>query len=72
MIKNLIEKIIPQLNFKFPYDVEDYMNNLYIENYHCHKMESNVLQADCAESIENYAKKSVQYDSYFYLFHVCL
>ena len=63
MIKNLIEKIIPQLNFKFPYDVEDYMNNLYIENYHCHKMESNVLQADCAESIENYAKKSVQYGS---------
>lgn len=63
MIKNLIEKIIPQLNFEFPYDVEDYMNNLYIENYHCHKMESNVLQADCAESIENYAKKSVHYGS---------
>lgn len=26
-------------------------------------MESNVLQADCAESIENYAKKSVEYGS---------
>jgi DNA polymerase III alpha subunit len=61
--EELIKNIIPKLKFKFPYTVEEYTKNLYLENYHCHKMESNVLQADCAESIENYAKKSVEYGS---------
>lgn len=60
-LKNLIDKIIPTLSFKFPYSSEEYIGNLYIENYHCHKMESNVLQADCAESIDNYAQKTNEY-----------
>lgn len=60
-LKEIVQKIIPTLSFKFPYDIDDYINNLYIENYHCHKMESNVLQTDCAESIENYARKTLGY-----------
>lgn len=59
--KNLIEKIIPTLTFKFPYSVNDYTENLYLENYHCHKDFSNVSTADCAESIENYANRIHQF-----------
>lgn len=59
--KNLIEKIIPTLTFKFPYSVDDYAENLYLENYHCHKDFSNVSTADCAESIENYANRIHQF-----------
>lgn len=59
--KQLINKIIPTLSFKFPYSIDNYAHNLYMENYHCHKMESNILQVDCAESIENYAKKTNEY-----------
>lgn len=58
-----INNALKKVRFNFPYSVEDYSKNLYIENYHCHKMESNILQADCAESIENYAKKSIEYGS---------
>lgn len=59
--KNLIEKIIPTLTFKFPYSVDDYAENLYLENYHCHKDFSNVSTADCAESIKNYANRIHQF-----------
>lgn len=55
--KNKIKKLIPKLRFKFPYSAEDYAENLYLENYHCHKDFSNTSVPDCAESIENYAKK---------------
>lgn len=55
--KKLIENIIPTLTFKFPYSVEEYAENLYLENYHCHKDFSNTSTPDCAESIENYAKR---------------
>ena len=58
----LIDNIIPTLTFKFPYNSENYIRDMQIENYHCHKMESNVLQADCAESIENYAKRTNEYN----------
>ena len=34
----LIKKIIPTLTFKFPYSPEEYEKNLYLENYHCHKI----------------------------------
>lgn len=43
------------MTFKFPYSVEEYEKNLYLENYHCHKDFSNTSTPDCAESIENYA-----------------
>ncbi len=53
----LIKKIIPTLTFKFPYSAEDYMKNLYLENYHCHKDFSNTSTPDCAESINAYADR---------------
>lgn len=53
----LISKIIPTLTFDFPYSEEEYIKNLYLENYHCHKDFSNVSTTDCAEPIENYAKR---------------
>lgn len=62
-ILNLVKSCINKVKFNFPYEVEDYAKNLYVENYHSHKMGSNVLQADCAESIENYAKTSLEYGS---------
>lgn len=55
--KTLIEKIIPTLHFKFPYDVDDYAKNLYFENYHCHKDFSNTIVADSGDSIEQYANR---------------
>lgn len=53
----LIKKIIPTLTFKFPYSAEDYVKNLYLENYHCHKDFSNTSTPDCAESINAYADR---------------
>ena len=53
----LIKEIIPTLNFKFPYETKDYCENLYFENYHCHKDFSNPTIADSGESIENYANR---------------
>ncbi len=57
MYDNIIKEIIPTLNFKFPYSEEDYINNLYLENYHCHKDFSNTSTPDSGESIENYVKR---------------
>ena len=53
----LVKKIIPTLTFKFPYSAEDYVKNLYLENYHCHKDFSNTSTPDCAESINAYAER---------------
>lgn len=53
----LVKKIIPTLTFKFPYSAEDYVKNLYLENYHCHKDFSNTSTPDCAESINVYAER---------------
>jgi len=60
-MRELIEKIIPSLSFKFPYNVDDYLENLYCENYHKHTYHSNVSTPDCAEPIENYAEKTIEY-----------
>lgn len=57
MYEELIKKIIPTLSFDFPYSANDYGKNLYLENYHCHKDFSNTATPDCAESIENFAKR---------------
>ena len=51
------------MNFKFPYSVEEYAKNLYLENYHCHKDFSNTSTPDCAESIENYAKRVHEFNA---------
>lgn len=60
---DLVKKIIPTLKFKFPYSAEDYAKNLYLENYHCHKDFSNTSTPDCAESIENYAKRIKEFNT---------
>ncbi len=60
---DLVKKIIPTLKFEFPYSAEDYAKNLYLENYHCHKDFSNTSTPDCAESIENYAKRIKEFNT---------
>lgn len=51
------------MNFKFPYTIEDFIENLYLENYHCHKDFSNTSTPDCAESIENYSKRIKEFNT---------
>ncbi len=58
--KELVKEIISELKFKFPYDADDYAENLYFENYHCHKDFSNTNIADSPESVENYAKRTLE------------
>jgi len=60
-MKDIIENIIPNLSFNFPYDPTEYAQNLYMENYHNHKDFSNSSTPDSPESIKNYAKKTVEY-----------
>lgn len=52
-----IQKITSSLSFKFPYEPSDWLNHLYIENYHCHKDFSNTTLADSPSSIADYAKR---------------
>lgn len=59
----LIEKVIKKLKFRFPYTAEDYLKNLYYENYHCHKDFSNTSTPDCAESIEEYSNRIREFNS---------
>ena len=51
------------MSFKFPYSAEEYAKYLYLENYHCHKDFSNTSTPDCAESIENYAKRVHEFNA---------
>lgn len=60
-MKNIIKNIILKLKFKFPYSVEEYFENLHVENYHKHTDISNASTPDSAESIKNYAKQTIQY-----------
>lgn len=50
-VRQIIEE---RIRFPFPYSVEDWCKNLYLENYHCHKDTANFRVKDCAEPIENY------------------
>jgi len=61
-MKDIIQKIINTLSFSFPYSVDDYLENLYMENYHNHKDFSNSSTPDSPESIKNYAKKTMEYN----------
>lgn len=56
--QNKVSKCIQNLNFTFPYSVDDWCENLYLENYHCHKAFSNCpTRADSPTSIEDYTKR---------------
>ena len=61
-MKNIIEDIIKNISFNFPYNSLDYAENLYMENYHNHKDFSNSSTPDSPESIKNYAKKTIEYN----------
>lgn len=56
-----VQSAIDKLRFSFPYSAEDWVKNLYMENYHCHKDFTNLNVIDCAESIENYAERTKEY-----------
>ena len=60
MNSELIKEIIPNLSFEFPYDIDDYIENFYMENYHYHSSFSNTTIADSPSSNEDYAKQIVQ------------
>jgi len=60
-MQKIIEDIIPNLPFIFPYSPIEYATNMYMENYHNHKDFSNSSIPDSPESIKNYAKKTVEY-----------
>ena len=52
-----------RLKFKFPYSIEEWIDNknLLIENYHKHTTWSDLIQIDSATSIEDFMKLSDQY-----------
>ena len=52
--KELISQIIPTLSFSFPYEIDDYANHFYFENYHKHTCESNYGLADSGEIYDKY------------------
>lgn len=54
----MAEKIANNLKFTFPYTVEEWAENMYIENYHKHTTWSNIFQADSATSLELFMKKA--------------
>lgn len=56
-LNNLIEQIINNLSFKFPYSANEWNDNMYIENYHSHCSFSNTSTADSPVNIEDYAKR---------------
>ena len=61
--KGLVKQIIPTLSFKFPYDIDDYSEHFYFENYHKHTCESNYGLADSGEIYENYVSQIKAIDS---------
>lgn len=52
----MISKIIPTLNFKFPYSIEEYANNIILENYHSHSSYSNIA-ADSPTNLNEYVPR---------------
>lgn len=55
-----MDRIIKSLKFKFPYSVEDWKENMYMENYHYHTMFSNVSTADSPVSNTDYSKRILE------------
>lgn len=55
--KELIQQIIPTLSFKFPYNLDDFAEHFYFENYHKHTCESNYGLADSGETYDAYVKQ---------------
>lgn len=60
--KTIVSKIIPTLNFKFPYDIDDFCKNMYLENYHSHKYGSNAMTQDSPTSLEDYVQRIKEFN----------
>ncbi len=80
-MKEIIQNIIPKLKFKFPYNIDEYSENLYMENYHKHSTYSLI---DSATSMEDYVAQTKEYNykclfsgehgwqgQYFYVYNLC-
>lgn len=57
LTKSIVQRAIDRMPFKCPYTADEWLEHMYLENYHCHKDFSNVAVTDCAEKIENYAQR---------------
>ena len=57
-----------KLNFTFPYDIEDWVNNhnMVMENYHRHTTWSDLVQIDSATSINDFMKVHKEYGCQLY------
>lgn len=55
--KSLIKEIINNISFNFPYTVDNWIENMYIENFHSHSSFSNTSIIDSPVSMEDYAKR---------------
>lgn len=53
--------IINNLKFDFPFDIDEWCDNPFIENYHYHTSMSNPMTTDSPINNEAYAKKIVEY-----------
>lgn len=60
--KTIVSKIIPTLNFKFPYETDDFCKNMYLENYHSHKYASNAMTQDSPASLEDYVQRTKEFN----------
>ena len=60
--KTIVSKIIPTLNFKFPYETDDFCKNMYLENYHSHKYGSNTMTQDSPTSLEDYVQRIKEFN----------
>ncbi len=54
-----IQKAESRLKFKFPYDLQEWIDNgMVMENYHKHTTWSNLVQIDSATSIDDFIRKT--------------
>ena len=56
-----LDKVIDQLSFTFPFDLDEWCENPFIENYHYHTSMSNPMTTDSPTNNESYAKKIKEY-----------
>lgn len=62
-VKEKVEKVLKKLRFVFPYSADEWIEKgMPMENYHKHTDFSNNAVPDSAENMENYAKRTVQYN----------
>ena len=50
----LIKDVASRLRFEFPYDLDDWQENLWVENYHKHTCWSNITQPDSATLLSDF------------------